>query len=177
MTLSLELLPHFRDHFVVLILDNEVTVENFVTTPPLPWIRMTCQGGAYRVQEGYPNTLTEEQAKREMRNWDQVSLAEISRSLKNLGEGVHDVVIGNNAGQGLPLAKDLLAEWRGEKAAVIYARNLPEIEAYRAQGYKTFLTRRNLASYAAELARAAGRPLALAFINTIQHNASNYHDP
>jgi hypothetical protein len=28
-----------------------------------------------------------------------------------------------------------------------------------------------------ELAKASGRPLALCFVNSIQHNNLNYHDP
>jgi hypothetical protein len=118
MTVSSELLPDFYDHYVVLILDNEVTVENFVTAPPLPWIRLTLDGGAYRVSAGYPELLTAEQAKRET-----------------------------------------------------------EIREYEAEGYRTFLPRGDLASHALEVARLQNRRPALAFINTIQHNESNYHDP
>ena len=48
-TLSAQWVPHFKDRFVVLVLDNEVTVDQFVTHPPLPWIRMVEREGAYRV--------------------------------------------------------------------------------------------------------------------------------
>ena len=39
-SLSDELAPSFMGCFSVLILDNEVTVENFVAAPPLPWGRL-----------------------------------------------------------------------------------------------------------------------------------------
>jgi hypothetical protein len=177
MTVSTELSPYFAGQYVALILDNEVTVEHFVTTPPLPWIRLVDQGDGYRVSDGYPRLLTAEEARREMRNWDLVSEPRVIQTLKNLGEEVDTVVIGNNAGQGLPLAESLPKERRGTKAAIIYARSLPEIKEYKAAGYTTFIRRAGLVSHVNGLAQAAGRPLALAFINTIQHNASNYHDP
>ena len=115
-----EILELPADRFVALILDNEVTVGEFVTTPPLSWTRLVQQGGVFRVAAGYPTVLTAAQAKFEMRNWDQVSLPAISRALAELEGSVDYVVFGNNAGQGLPLA--------------------------------------------------------LCFINTIQHNEFNYHD-
>jgi hypothetical protein len=34
-----------------------------------------------------------------------------------------------------------------------------------------------MASRLLTLAKKAGRPLALCFVNTIQHNQHNYHDP
>ena len=43
-TLSAEWVSHFKDRFVVLVLDNEVTVDPFVTHPPLPWIRRVERG-------------------------------------------------------------------------------------------------------------------------------------
>lgn len=174
---SSELQLHFNGHFLVLILDNEVTVENFVTAPPLPWARLVNRAGSYRVSEGYPCLLTTEVAKREMRNWDTVHLPAIIQTLKDLGDGIHCVVFGNNAGQGFSLAENLPTQWRKEKAAIIYARSLPEISDYEALGYSAFVPRGDLVSYVREQAEAAGRPLALAFINTIQHDASNYHDP
>ena len=40
MTLTDELAEHKAQRFVALILDNEVTVGEFVTRPPLPWTRL-----------------------------------------------------------------------------------------------------------------------------------------
>ena len=73
MTLRTELSQLSANQFVALILDNEVTVGPFVTTPPLPWSRLTQRDGVYQVAEGYPSLLTTEQAKFEMRNWDELS--------------------------------------------------------------------------------------------------------
>ena len=47
-SLATELARHFDTHFRVLILDNEVTVDAFVTDPPLPWARLTAQDRVYR---------------------------------------------------------------------------------------------------------------------------------
>ncbi len=91
--------------FVALILDNEVTVGEFVTEPPVPWTRIVQQNGTFRVAEGYPSLLTAEQGKFEMKNWDQVSLSGIMRTLGEIGAAIDYYVIGNNAGQGLPLAQ------------------------------------------------------------------------
>jgi len=55
-----------RDYFVALILENEVTVGEFVTEPPLSWTRLVQQNGIYRVAAGYPTELTSAQAKFEM---------------------------------------------------------------------------------------------------------------
>ena len=60
-----ELVHHFDDHFRVLILDNEVTVDTFVTDPPLPWARLTVRNGVYRIGEGYPRPLTAAEAGRD----------------------------------------------------------------------------------------------------------------
>jgi len=87
------------------------------------------------------------------------------------------VVFGNNAGQGLPLAKSLRAELIGERGAVIYASSLPEIDAYRRLGYRAFFPRSETVAHLIRLAESARRPLELCFINTIQHNELNYHDP
>src|SRR5215472_6937307 len=123
------LLPLRVDQFVSLILDNEVTVGEFVTDPPLPWTRLVQQNGIYRVAAGYPTELTSAQAKFEMRNWDEVSLPAIMRGLAELGRTVECVVFGNNASQGLPLAKSL-GRSLIERAAIIYAQSLPERSAY-----------------------------------------------
>jgi hypothetical protein len=177
MTLHAVFSPFLADQFVVLILDNEVTVGEFVTKPPAPWTRLTRRDGEYAVAEGYPSLLTAEQAKFEMRNWDEVSPPQIARALKELDRSVDYVLIGNNAGQGRPLARSLPQELTAGHAAIIYGESLPEIKEYETLGYRSFFPRRKAASRLIELALAAGRPLALFFINTIQHNEFNYHDP
>ena len=163
--------------FLVLILDNEVTVGEFVTIPPLPWTRLVQREGVFRIADGYPRDLTPEQAKFEMTNWDQVSLPMIMRSLAELNQGVDYVLFGNNAGQGLPLAQSLAPSLIGDRAAIIYANSLPEKSAYDRLGYKAYFRRSHAVARLLELAKIADRPLALCFINTIQHNPSNYHDP
>jgi hypothetical protein len=165
------------NQFVALILDNEVTVGHFVTAPPLPWTRLIQSEGSYRAAEGYPSLLTAEQAKFEMRNWDEVSAQAIMRILGELDDSVDCVLLGNNAGQGLPLAQSLPQNLIGGRAAIIYADSLPEIKAYEKMGYRTFLRRSEAVARLVERAMTAGRPLALFFINTIQHNRFNYHDP
>jgi len=165
------------DCFVALILDNEVTVGEFVTDPPLPWRRLVQQNGAYRVAAGYPTELTSAQASFEMRNWDEVSLPAIMRGLAELDGGVGCVVFSNNAGQGLPLAQSLAPSLIGERAAIIYAQSLPERSAYEQLGYRTFLKRSETASRLLAVAKKAALPLSLCFVNTIQHNQHNYHDP
>ena len=165
------------DHFVALILDNEVTVGEFVMDPPFPWIRLIHHEGKFQLGAGYPTTLTAQQARFEMRNWDQVSLPAIMRTLGALDDSVDYVIFGNNAGQGLPLAKSLRSDLIGERAAVIYANSLPEIDAYKRLGYRAFFPRSEAAARLIGLAESARQPLALYFINTIQHNELNYHDP
>jgi hypothetical protein len=178
MTLRTALWRLSADHFVGLILDNEVTVGEFVAIPPVSWTRLVQRNDIFQVAEGYPNTLTAMQAEFEMRNWDEVSPVAITRALAELDEAVVDyVVFGNNAGQGLPLAQSLARNLIASRAAVIYAKSLPEIEAYRALGYRNFFRRSEAIGRLLELAKNEGRPLALCFINTIQHNEFNYHDP
>ena len=172
---ELQLLSAAR--FLVLILDNEVTVGEFVTIPPLPWTRLVQREGVFGIADGYPRDLTAEQAKFEMTNWDEVSLACIMRALTELDESVDYVVFGNNAGQGLPLARSLPPELIRDRAAIIYANTLPEINAYERLGYRSFFRRSQAASRLIELAKNTNRPLALYFINTIQHNEFNYHRP
>jgi len=177
MTFSSEFGQSLANHFVALILDNEVTVGEFVTSPPLPWSRLIQHDGKFQIGAGYPTTLTAQQARFEMRNWDQVSLPAIMRTLAAIDDSVDYVIFGNNAGQGLPLAKSLRSDLIGERAAVIYARSLPEIDAYKRLGYRAFFPRSEAAARLLGLAESAKRPLALCFINTIQHNELNYHDP
>jgi len=177
MTVRAELSQLSANQFVALILDNEVTVGHFVTSPPLPWSRLTQRDGSYQAAKGYPSLLTTEQAKFEMKNWDEVSLRGIMATLKELDDSVDYVLIGNNASQGLPLARSLRQNLIGDRAAVIYGESLPEIREYEKMGYRTFFRRSQAASRLLDLAKSAGWPLALFFINTIQHNESNYHDP
>jgi hypothetical protein len=165
------------DHFVALILDNEVTVGEFVTDPPLSWVRLVRSDGVFRVAEGYPTVLSAAQAKFEMRNWDEVSLPGIMGELAELDGGVDYVLFGNNAGQGLPLAQSLAPNLIAGRTAIIYAQSLPEKSAYEKLGYRTFFRRSDVVARLLDLAKTAGRPLALCFVNTIQHNQLNYHDP
>jgi hypothetical protein len=165
------------DRFVALILDNEVTVGEFVTNPPLPWTRLVQRSGVFQIAQCYPNVLTAAQAKFEMKNWDEVSLPAIMRALAALDGAVDYVLFGNNAGQGLPLAQSLAPGLIAARAAIIYARSLPEKSAYERLGYRTFFRRSDAVGRLLDLAKAAGRPLALCFVNTIQHNNLNYHDP
>jgi hypothetical protein len=174
----LEQLKQARDRqFVAVILDNEVTVGEFVTEPPLPWARIVQIAGSFQVAEGYPNLLTAEQGKFEMKNWDQVSLSGIMRTLGEIGNALDFVVIGNNAGQGLPLAQAVPETLRASQAGIIYAASLPEQSVYEHLGYRTFFRRRETAARLLALAQSAGRPLVLYFMNSIQHNELNYHDP
>jgi hypothetical protein len=172
-----EMLRLAPDQFVTLILDNEVTVGEFVTNPAVSWTRLIQRDGVFEVAEGYPTVLTASQAKFEMRNWDAVSLRDIVRVLEQVDESIDYILFGNNAGQGLPLAKSLPANLVADRAAIIYANSLPEIDFYKKLGYRTFLRRREVASRLLEMAHSTGRSLALCFINTIQHNEFNYHDP
>jgi hypothetical protein len=165
------------NEFTTLILDNEVTVGEFVMNPPLSWTRLVQNQGVFQAPEGYPTVLTATQAKFEMTNWDEVSSACITRTLADLDESMDYVLFGNNAGQGLPLAQSLPPNLIRDHAAIIYANTLPEINAYERIGYRNFFRRSEAASRLLELAKNANRPLALYFINTIQHNEFNYHRP
>lgn len=177
MAISKEVVQLRTTHYLALILDNEVTVGEFVTAPPLPWRRLVEDNGVFEIADGYPNLLSAQQAAFEMKNWDQVSLPAVVRTLANLDDAVDYVVFGNNAGQGLPLAQNLAAHLVADRAAIIYADSLPEISAYKSIGFRNFYRRSATVTRLAELAKNAGRPLSLSFINTIQHNELNYHDP
>ena len=177
MTFSADLAQAFPDCFRVLILDNEVTVDAFVTEPPLPWARLVAVDGIYRLAPNYPTPLTPEHADREELNWDVVSPGAICTALAQLDDGIDMVAFGNNAAQGLPLALALPAARRRAMGVVIYGRSLPEQAQYEAAGYTRFCSRTDLPAVIAEAARAAGRAPALAFINTIEHNEQNYHTP
>jgi hypothetical protein len=121
--------------------------------------------------------LTAAQAKFEMKNWDEVSLPAIMRALAELDGSVNYVLFGNNAGQGLPLAQSLAPALITDRAAIIYAQSLPEKSAYERLGYRIFFRRSDAVARLLELAKVSGRPLALCFVNSIQHNNLNYHDP
>lgn len=177
MTLNAELSQRSAGRFLALILDNEVTVGQFVASPPVPWSRLVRRDGRFQIAESYPTPLTMEQAKFEMRNWDEVSLPAIMGMLAELDDSVDYVIVGNNAGQGLPLAQSLPQELIADRAAIIYANTLPERTAYESAGYRIFFRRRDTVARLLELSNNAGRSLALCFINTIQHNEFNYHDP
>lgn len=176
MMLDVTTINVLQDHFRVLILDNEVTVGEFVVTPPLPWARLVQEDGIFRMAAGYPTVLTADQAKFEMRNWDKVSLSSIREALSAV-DGFDYVIFGNNAGQGLPLAQSVAGSMIPECAAIIYAESLPEKRIYEQLGYRNYFRRRETISKLLNLSAAAARPLALCFINTIQHSPLNYHDP
>jgi len=177
MTIAAQLVDCFADRFRVLILDNEVTVDAFVAAPPLPWVRLIAVDGVYRVAEGYPTVLNEAEADREELNWDRVSETAIKDGLGAVDSAIDLVAFGNNAGQGLPLARALPQVLRAAHGVVIYGSSLPEQPAYEAAGYRRFCARKDLLSVVAPLAARAGRQPALAFINTIEHNERNYHAP
>lgn len=172
-----ELSQLWPDKYIVLILDNEVTLEHFVADPPLPWVRLVHSMGDYRIAEGYPKVLDGAQAKSEMKNWDQVNPSGIGGVLSRPERGVDCFVLGNNAGQGLPMASVLDDTRRAAQAVVIFGTSLPERDRYERLGYGDFCARDEVRPLLLERARAADRGLALAFINTIQHNEFNYHDP
>jgi hypothetical protein len=177
MPLAADLSKNRVQHFLALILDNEVTVGEFVMQPPLRWTRFIQREGIFQIAHGYPTLLTEAQAKAEMRNWDDVSLKAILRALPELSQSVDFILFGNNAGQGFPLAQSLPKHLIPDHAAIIYAQNLPQLNGYQNLGYRTFFRRNEAAVHLVELARKCGRLLELCFINTIQHNDMNYHDP
>jgi hypothetical protein len=165
------------EQFVALVLDNEVTVGEFVANPPVSWSRLIQRNGLLQIADGYPNVLTTAQAKFEMKNWDEVSSTAIMGALAELDGAVDYVLFGNNAGQGLPLAQRLSPSLIANRAAIIYANSLPEQSAYEKLGYRAFFRRSEAVGHLLDLAKNSGRPLALCFINTIQHNKHNYHDP
>jgi hypothetical protein len=177
MTLAADLSTRRTNHFLALILDNEVTVGEFVTEPPLQWSRFIQRNGFFEVAKGYPTLLTAGQAKVEMRNWDDVSLEAIIAALPAFGNSVDYILFGNNAGQGFPLAQSLPKNLITDHAAVIYAESLPQMSAYQNVGFRNFLRRSEASARLVELAKKSNRPLELCFINTIQHNETNYHDP
>ena len=90
MAISTELSQYWQDRYIALILDNEVTVGNFVAEPPLPWTRMVYSSGDYCVQKDHRTVLDDGQAKREIKNWDQVNPGRtwiVSSSVTTLDRG------------------------------------------------------------------------------------------
>ena len=177
MSIITELTTLRARQFVALILDNEVTVGEFVIEPPLPWARIVQQRGVFRIAEGYPTVLNAALGKAEMRNWDEVSVPGIVKTLAEIADAADYVIIGNNAGQGLPFAQAVPQELRAARSGIIYARSLPEQSAYRRLGYQNFFRRHETVPRLRAAAETTNRPLALYFMNTIQHNTMNYHDP
>ena len=175
--MPMELSELKKNHFVAVILDNEVTVGHFVTEPPALWFRLIQRAGVFQIGGGYPARLTAAQARFEMTNWDEVSLPAIQALLERIDGAVDYIVIGNNAGQGLQPAGILPAELAARQAAIIYAERLPEIKQYEQLGYRNFWRRDRAVAHLLDFAREAGRPLALALVNTIQHNEANFHAP
>src|SRR5207245_11775213 len=106
--MAIELSQPWANQFVALIMDNEVTVGEFVTTPPVPWSRLMQRNGILQIAEGCPTLLTSKQAKFEMINWDEVSLTAIVGALEELGGTVDYVLYGSNACLSLPHAMYLL---------------------------------------------------------------------
>lgn len=177
MTILDDLRQWQKDQFNVLILDNEVTVSEFVIDPPVPWTRLVQKNGVFQMADGYPAKLTAAQAKFEMTNWDEVSLPAIGTLLRESAACFDFFIFGNNAGQGVPLAQALPKQWAAAQAAVIYASSLPEKSAYEQLDYRNFWRRKDTTPQLLQLAQSASRPLALFLINTIQHNDANYHSP
>jgi hypothetical protein len=116
------------------------------------------------------------EADREEMNWDEVSNITICEDLLELTDSVDLIAFGNNAAQGFPLANALPASLR-DRGVIIYGRSLPEQPAYEQIGYSQFCARTDLLSIIEAKASAAGRPAAIGFINTIEHNDQNYHVP
>lgn len=177
MNLAAQLRQARSTQFVALILDNEVTVGEFVREPPLPWARIVQKGGVFAIAAGYPKPLTAALGKAEMKNWDEVSLPGIMKSLAEFADAVDYVVIGNNAGQGLPLAQAVPQPLRATRGGIIYASSLPEQSAYERLGFVNYFRRSETAPRLSAAAETTGKPLHLYFMNSIQHNTMNYHDP
>lgn len=68
MSFPTELSRLLANQFVAVIFDNEVTVGEFVTDPPLCWVRLVQRAGNFEIAAGYPTVLTSEQASFEMTN-------------------------------------------------------------------------------------------------------------
>jgi len=163
--------------FTVLILDNEVTLDAFVVEPALKWARLINLSNAYTAPHQYPTRLTKQESDREEMNWDKVDLNHLQAEIAALDYSIDFVAIGNNASQGMPLAKALPPKLRKNNAAIIYGSSLPEQSIYQGLGYQNFCPRENLIKLVQSLAQESRKEPALAFINTIEHNNQNYHTP
>jgi len=177
MSLKTEIAHRDADHFTVIILDNEVTLDAFVKTPPLIWTRLIRTEFGYIASEKYPTLLTKEESDREEINWDKVDLDRIQLEIGELDIFDGLIAIGNNAAQGLPLAKALPTSLRENNSIIIYGTSLPEKPEYEALGFDKFCCRADLLSYLDQLQLSPEKKIALTFINTIQHNKLNYHQP
>tara|TARA_B100000530_G_scaffold83635_1_gene50829 strand:- start:1223 stop:1768 length:546 start_codon:yes stop_codon:yes gene_type:complete len=163
--------------FTILILDNEVTLDAFVAQPALKWLRLVNSNGAYAAPQKYPTRLTKQESDREEMNWDKVDLDHLQAEIASLEKGIDLIAIGNNASQGLPLAKALPTALRKTQAAIIYGTSLPEQSVYHGLGYQNFWPREELITITRPLAEKGKGEIGLAFINTIEHNEQNYHAP
>ena len=163
--------------YTVLILDNEVTLDAFVIEPALKWLRLVNSRGAYTAPHQYPTRLTREESDREEMNWDKVDLNHLQAEIATLDNSIDLIAIGNNASQGLPLAKALPSTLRINNAAIIYGTSLPEQSLYSGLGYQNFWPREKLIEMTWPLAQKNKTEIGLAFINTIEHNNQNYHAP
>ncbi len=177
MSISDQIHHLFPEFYTVLILDNEVTLDAFITEPPVKWARLINHDGTYAFPNEYPTTLTKAESDREELNWDKVDLDILRKTLTDIDTAVDLVAIGNNASQGLPLAEALPPSLRESNAAIIYGTSLPEQPVYQALGYTKFCARDDLLKTITTTPRATDKEIALSFINTIEHNDQNYHTP
>ena len=163
--------------YTILILDNEVTLDAFVIEPALKWLRLVNTRGVYEAPHQYPTRLTKQESEREEMNWDEVDLDHLQAEIATLDNSIDLIAIGNNASQGLPLARALPSTLREKNAAIIYGASLPEQSLYSGLGYQNFWPREKLIEMTRPLAQKNKREIGLAFINTIEHNDQNYHTP
>lgn len=177
MRISDQIRQVFPECYTVLILDNEVTLDAFISDPPLKWARLINQDGAYAMPKEYPTTLTKAESDHEELNWDKVDLDVLQNALTEISNAVDLVAIGNNASQGLPLAEALPTSMRTSNAAIIYGTSLPEKPVYQGLGYHNFCARDDLLRMINATEHATGKEIALSFINTIEHNDQNYLAP
>ena len=177
MSIIKQINKNFSDYLTILVLDNEVTTEAFVHTPPLTWARLSTEGTGYTMPNNYPTLLTREMAEREKTNWDQVDLTLLQSEIMELKDSVGLIVIGNNAAQGLPLARAVPERLREKHSIIIYGSSLPEKSEYQKLGFRQFSPRTEFLNYLKKVPKTSEKKIALVFINTIQHNEKNYHQP
>ena len=177
MSLKNEIAHRYADHFTVIILDNEVTLDAFVKTPPLSWTRLVRRTAGYTAPKEYPTLLTKEESNREEMNWDRVDLERIQLEIGELEIFDGLIAIGNNAAQGLPLARATPISLRENNSIIIYGTSLPEKPEYQSLGYNKFCSRTNFLNHLDQQLLSPETKIAFVFINTIQHNEVNYHQP